>query len=130
MGGGGRNANSPVPIGHAFGRGLAAALGRPVRVGNDANCFALAEAMAGAGQGAQTVFGVILGTGIGGGIVVDGRVLAGRTLIAGEWGHTRRPAAGALRPDTATGATNGHASTEPGSRTTVVGGQLGHFVPR
>ena len=90
-----RNANSTVLIGHAFDRDLAAALGRPVRVGNDANCFALAEAMAGAGQGAQTVFGVILGTGIGGGIVVDGRVLAGRNLIAGEWGHNRLPAAGA-----------------------------------
>ena len=90
-----RNANSTVLIGHAFDRDLAAALGRPVRVGNDANCFALAEAMAGAGQGAKTVFGVILGTGIGGGIVVDGRVLAGRNLIAGEWGHNRLPAAGA-----------------------------------
>jgi fructokinase len=87
-----RNANFTVLIGHPFDRDLAAALGRPVRVENDANCFALAEAMAGAGQGAQTVFGVILGTGVGGGIVTAGRVLAGRNLIAGEWGHNRLPA--------------------------------------
>ena len=87
-----RNANFTVLIGHAFDRDLAAALGRPVRVENDANCFALAEAMAGAGQGAETVFGVILGTGVGGGIVTAGRVLAGRNLIAGEWGHNRLPA--------------------------------------
>ncbi len=87
-----RNANFTVLIGHALDRDLAAALGRPVRVENDANCFALAEAMAGAGQGADTVFGVILGTGVGGGIVTAGRVLAGRNLIAGEWGHNRLPA--------------------------------------
>lgn len=87
-----RNANFTVLIGHAFDRDLAEALGRPVRVENDANCFALAEAMAGAGQGASTVFGVILGTGVGGGIVTAGRVLAGRNLIAGEWGHNRLPA--------------------------------------
>jgi len=87
-----RNANFTVLTGHAFDRDLAEALGRPVRVENDANCFALAEAMAGAGQGAGTVFGVILGTGVGGGVVTDGRVLAGRNLIAGEWGHNRLPA--------------------------------------
>jgi len=87
-----RNANFTVLIGQTFDRDLAAALGRPVRVENDANCFALAEAMAGAGQGVDTVFGVILGTGVGGGIVTAGRVLAGHNLIAGEWGHNRLPA--------------------------------------
>ncbi|MFQ5566282.1 MAG: ROK family protein [Paracoccaceae bacterium] len=87
-----RNANFTVLAGHAFDRDLSAALGRPVRVENDANCFALAEAMAGAGQGAETVFGVILGTGVGGGIVSAGRVFRGRNLIAGEWGHNPLPA--------------------------------------
>ncbi len=87
-----RNANSTFLIGRAFDRDLAGALGRPVRLENDANCFVLAEARAGAGQGAETVFGVILGTGVGGGIVTGGRVLAGRNLIAGEWGHNRLPA--------------------------------------
>lgn len=86
-----RNANSTVLIGHALDRDLAVALGRPVRLSNDANCFALAEAMAGAGQGADSVFGVILGTGVGGGIVTAGRVIAGRNLIAGEWGHNYLP---------------------------------------
>ena len=87
-----RNANFTLLIGHALDRDLARALGRPVRVENDANCFALAEAVAGAGQGADVVFGVILGTGVGGGIVAGGRVLPGRTLIAGEWGHNPLPA--------------------------------------
>ena len=87
-----RNANFTTLIGHALDRDLAGALGRPVRVENDANCFALAEAVAGAGQGADVVFGVILGTGVGGGIITDGRVLAGRTLVAGEWGHNPLPA--------------------------------------
>ena len=87
-----RNANSTVLIGHAFDRDMAKALGRPVRLENDANCFALAEAEAGAGQGHGTVFGVILGTGVGGGVVVGGRLLTGRNLIAGEWGHNRLPA--------------------------------------
>jgi fructokinase len=70
---------------------LSRALGRPVRFENDANCFALSEAVDGAGQGARVVFGVILGTGVGGGVVVDGRVLAGRNHICGEWGHTPLP---------------------------------------
>jgi fructokinase len=87
-----RNSNSTALNGHAIDRDLAAALGRPARVENDANCFALAEAKAGAGQGADTVFGVIIGTGVGGGIVTAGRVLRGRNLIAGEWGHNRLPA--------------------------------------
>jgi fructokinase len=86
-----KNANSQILIGHALDRDLAAALTRPVRVENDANCFALSEAADGAGAGQHCVFGVILGTGCGGGIVVDGRVLAGRNHIAGEWGHTPLP---------------------------------------
>jgi fructokinase len=70
---------------------VAAALGRPVRSANDANCFALSEARDGAAQGARLVFGVILGTGVGGGIVVDGKVLTGANAIAGEWGHSPLP---------------------------------------
>jgi fructokinase len=67
------------------------ALGREVRFANDANCFALSEAVDGAARGARVVFGAILGTGVGGGIVVDGRMLEGRYGIAGEWGHTPLP---------------------------------------
>jgi fructokinase len=66
-------------------------LGREVRIANDANCFALSEAVDGAGRGYGVVFGVILGTGAGGGIVVDGRVLVGPNAIAGEWGHNPLP---------------------------------------
>ena len=86
-----KNANTQALIGRAMDRDLAAALGRPVRVENDANCFALSEAVDGAGAGARCVFGVILGTGAGGGIIVDGRILPGRNRIAGEWGHTPLP---------------------------------------
>ncbi len=86
-----KNANSTWLIGQPLDRDLEMALGRPVRVSNDANCFALSEATDGAAQGARTVFGVILGTGTGGGIVVDGRVLEGRHRIAGEWGHNPLP---------------------------------------
>jgi fructokinase len=86
-----KNANTQVLIGQALDRDLAAAVGRTVRLENDANCFALSEAADGAGQGARCVFGVIIGTGCGGGIVVDGRVLGGRHRIAGEWGHTPLP---------------------------------------
>jgi len=86
-----KNANSQVLIGHALDQDLAAALSRPVRVENDANCFALSEAADGAGAGHHCVFGVILGTGCGGGIVVGGQILAGRNHIAGEWGHTPLP---------------------------------------
>ncbi len=85
------NANSVWMNGHAFDRDLAAALGRPVRVENDANCFALSEAADGAGAGHRVVFGVILGTGCGGALVVDGRVLPGMHRICGEWGHTPLP---------------------------------------
>ncbi len=70
---------------------LEALLGREVRISNDANCFALSEASDGAGRGADTVFGVILGTGVGGGIVVRGKVLVGANAIAGEWGHNPLP---------------------------------------
>jgi fructokinase len=86
-----KNANSTWLIGHPFDRDLAAALGRPVRVENDANCFAVSEAADGAAAGARVVFGVIVGTGCGGGIVVDGRPHAGRNAIAGEWGHNPLP---------------------------------------
>jgi len=86
-----KNANTQVLIGHALDRDLEAVLSRPVRIENDANCFALSEAADGAGAGHRCVFGVILGTGCGGGIVVDGRVLPGRNRIAGEWGHTPLP---------------------------------------
>lgn len=86
-----KNANSTVLIGHPLDRDLAAALGRPVRLANDADCFALSEAVDGAAAGAETVFGVILGTGVGGGAVVRGRLLAGPNAIAGEWGHSPLP---------------------------------------
>jgi fructokinase len=86
-----RNANSNALNGHAFDVDLAAALQRPIRVANDANCFALSEASDGAAAGAKIVFGVILGTGCGGGLVVNGEVLEGRHRILGEWGHTPLP---------------------------------------
>jgi fructokinase len=86
-----KNANSTWLIGHPLDRDLERALGRPVRVTNDANCFVLSEATDGAAQGAGTVFGAILGTGTGGGVVVNGRVLDGRHRIAGEWGHNPLP---------------------------------------
>jgi fructokinase len=86
-----KNANSTWLIGRPFQQDLEAALGREVRIANDANCFALSEATDGAGSGAPVVFGVILGTGVGGGIVVNGRVLTGPNAIAGEWGHNPLP---------------------------------------
>ena len=86
-----KNANSTWLIGRPLKQDLERALGREVRLDNDANCFALSEAIDGAGQGAHVVFGVILGTGVGGGIVVDGKVLVGRNAIAGEWGHNPLP---------------------------------------
>jgi fructokinase len=86
-----KNANSTWLIGHALDRDLADLLGRPVRVMNDANCFALSEATDGAGRDAKVVFGVILGTGVGGGIVVDRQVLDGAQKICGEWGHNALP---------------------------------------
>lgn len=86
-----KNANSTALIGHPLDKDLAAALDRPVRVANDANCFALSEATDGAAAGAAVVFGIIAGTGVGGGVCVDGRILAGAHGIAGEWGHNALP---------------------------------------
>ena len=86
-----KNANSTWLNGRPLGRDLEERLGRPVRLMNDANCFALSEATDGAAAGAHVAFGVILGTGVGGGIVVDGRCLEGANLIAGEWGHNPLP---------------------------------------
>jgi fructokinase len=86
-----KNANTTVLNGKPFAADLAAALARPVRLDNDANCFALSEAVDGAGRGARCVFGVILGTGVGAGIAIDGRVHKGRHLVAGEWGHNPLP---------------------------------------
>ena len=86
-----KNANSIALNGQAFDRDISQALGRPVRVENDANCFALSEATDGAGAGHPVVFGVILGTGCGGGIVVHGRVIQGPNRVAGEWGHNPLP---------------------------------------
>lgn len=87
-----RNANSTCLIGKPLRRDLQAVLQREVRLANDANCFALSEAIDGAAAGARTVFGVILGTGVGGGIVIDGKLLVGANAIAGEWGHNPLPA--------------------------------------
>lgn len=86
-----QNANSTWLNGRPFLADLGAALDRPVRVANDANCFALSEAIDGAGAGAGSVFGVIVGTGCGGGIVIDGRLVDGPRGIGGEWGHTPLP---------------------------------------
>ena len=86
-----KNANSVWLIGHPLDADLAAATGQPVRLANDANCFALSEASDGAGAGYGVVFGAILGTGCGSGIVVDGRAIGGPNAIAGEWGHNPLP---------------------------------------
>lgn len=86
-----KNANSTWLIGTRLGPDLESALNRTVRLANDANCFALSEASDGAGREFDVVFGVILGTGVGGGIVVNGQVLTGHNAIAGEWGHNPLP---------------------------------------
>ncbi len=86
-----RNANSTWLNGRRFDRDLTAALERPLRFANDANCFALSEAIDGAASGTASVFGVILGTGVGGGIVIGGKLLTGANAIAGEWGHSPLP---------------------------------------
>jgi fructokinase len=86
-----KNANSTWLIGKPLDRDLAERLARPVRVANDADCFAISEATDGAGAGARSVFGVIVGTGTGGGIVLGGRLVAGPNAIAGEWGHNPLP---------------------------------------
>jgi fructokinase len=87
-----KNSNSTWLIGKPLKDDLEKAIGREVRLENDANCFALSEATDGAGKGARVVFGVILGTGVGGGIVVDGKVVTGANAIGGEWGHNPLPA--------------------------------------
>lgn len=86
-----KNSNSTCLNGQAFEQDLARALGRPVRLANDANCFAVSEATDGAAAGLPIVFGVILGTGVGGGVVIDGKPLTGANAIAGEWGHVPLP---------------------------------------
>ena len=86
-----RNANSTCLIGQDLKGDLEQLLQRPLRLANDADCFALSEASDGAGTGASSVFGVILGTGVGGGIVIHGHLLAGPNAIAGEWGHNPLP---------------------------------------
>ena len=86
-----KNANSVWLVGRRLADDLQGLLDRPVRFENDANCFALSEARDGAGRGCRLVFGVILGTGTGGGIVVDGRVWTGLNAIGGEWGHNPLP---------------------------------------
>ena len=87
-----KNANSTCLNGRALKQDLERRLGREIRIANDANCFALSEAVDGAAAGARVVFGVILGTGVGGGVVIDGRALDGANAIAGEWGHNPLPA--------------------------------------
>ena len=86
-----KNANSTCLIGQPLRHDLQTLLRREVRLANDANCFALSEAIDGAGRDVETVFGVILGTGVGGGIVIRRQVLAGANAIAGEWGHNPLP---------------------------------------
>jgi fructokinase len=86
-----KNANSVWLNGRHLAEDLVGALGRPVRLANDANCFALSEAHDGAAAGSPVVFGVIVGTGTGGGVVVHGRVLTGPNAVAGEWGHNPLP---------------------------------------
>ncbi len=86
-----KNANSTCLIGHPLDKDLATVLKRPVRVANDANCFSVSEAIDGAGKDYCIVFGIILGTGIGGGIAIDGKTHSGLNAIAGEWGHNPLP---------------------------------------
>ena len=86
-----KNSNSTWLNGHSFDKDLEAIMRRPIRVMNDANCFALSEAADGAGVGAHVVFGVILGTGVGAGIVVEGHAMEGHQGIGGEWGHNSLP---------------------------------------
>ncbi len=86
-----KNANSVCLIGHKLDKDLEATLQRPVRIANDADCFALSEATDGAAAGASSVFGVILGTGVGGGLVSRGQLIQGVNAVAGEWGHNPLP---------------------------------------
>lgn len=86
-----RNANALFLNGRVFREDLSEALGRPVRLANDANCLALSEAVDGAAKGARTTFAIILGTGCGGGLVVDGKLVEGANGVGGEWGHIPLP---------------------------------------
>ena len=86
-----KNSNTTVLNGKRLDRDLAERVGREIRIENDANCFALSEAIDGAASGGRVVFGVILGTGVGGGLIVEGRIVRGRNLVAGEWGHNPLP---------------------------------------
>lgn len=86
-----KNANSACLIGNPLDQDLSERLDRPVRCANDANCFALSEASDGAAAGANSVFGVILGTGVGGGLVINGQIVCGPNSITGEWGHNPLP---------------------------------------
>ena len=86
-----KNSNSTVLIGKRLDQDLSKKLMRPVRIANDANCFALSESVDGAAAGARVVFGIILGTGVGGGIVIDKQLIVGHNDIAGEWGHNPLP---------------------------------------
>lgn len=86
-----RNANAVYLNGRRFREDLSEALGRPIRLANDANCLALSEAVDGAAQGARTTFAIILGTGCGGGLVVDGKLVEGANGVGGEWGHIPLP---------------------------------------
>jgi fructokinase len=86
-----KNANSTCLIGHPLKEDVERALERPVCLANDANCFAMSEATDGAAAGAKNVFGVILGTGVGGGLILHGQVIEGHNGIAGEWGHNPLP---------------------------------------
>ncbi len=89
-----KNSNTTCLIGKPLHDDLEKLLGRPVRIANDANCFALSEATDGAARGAPVVFGVIMGTGVGGGIVINGQLIEGLQHIAGEWGHNQLEANG------------------------------------
>jgi fructokinase len=86
-----RNANAVYLNGRRFKEDLSDALGRPIRLANDANCLALSEAADGAAEGAHSTFAIILGTGCGGGLVVDGKLLEGANGVGGEWGHMPLP---------------------------------------
>lgn len=86
-----KNSNTQALNGRPLDKDLARVLGRPVRLANDADCFALSEATDGSAAGARAVFGVILGTGVGGGLVVGGKLLRGPNAVAGEWGHNPLP---------------------------------------
>lgn len=97
-----KNSNNTALNGRAFREDLESRLGRPVRIANDANCFTLSEAMDGAASDTNSVFGIILGTGVGGGICINGALVEGVNTIAGEWGHTTIPLNAYQREETET----------------------------